>query len=493
MEVRVRIAPSPTGYPHIGTIYQAMFDYCFAKKYNGKFIVRIEDTDRGRFVEGAEQVIFDSFKWFGLEPDEDPVRGGAFGPYRQSERLDIYQKYAQQLIEGGHAYYCFCTKERLEQLRGEQQKNRQAPKYDKKCLGLGKDEIERNLEEKTAFVIRLDVPRSEKIIVHDAIAGEVVFDSKEIDDQVLIKSDGFPTYHLAVVVDDYLMKITHVFRGTEWLPSTPKHVLLYRFLGWEESMPKFAHLPLLLDPENSGKLSKRKGNASVDFYKQEGFLPEAILNFMANIVWNHPEGTEIFSLKEFEKAFVLEPFKVNVKPVGAKFDIKKLEWINGEYIRKSENSNLKTQIKEYLRNISGGMLDHPTDEELDKLIPLIKERIKKLSDFIPLTDFLFEKVEYEIEVFKKLKIEKLNESMEAVLRKMNSLQKPWKAEDFESVFRTLAVELSISVSQMFQLIRIAVSGQTITPPLFESMQIMGEEEVIKRIESARDFVKESLQ
>lgn len=492
MEVRVRIAPSPTGYPHIGTIYQAMFDFVFAKKYNGKFIIRIEDTDRSRFVEGAEQVIFDSFKWFGLESDEDPVKGGTYGPYKQSERLDIYQKYAEQLISTGHAYYCFCSKERLEQLRLEQQTNRQAPRYDKNCLNLAREEIDKTLAAKVPYVIRLNVPINEKITVQDAIAGEVVFDSKEVDDQVLIKSDGFPTYHLAVVVDDYLMKITHVFRGTEWLPSTPKHILLYRFLGWEKEMPKFAHLPLLLDAESSGKLSKRKGNASVDYYRQEGFLPEAILNYMANIVWNHPDGAEIFSLKEFEKAFELEPFKVAVKPVGAKFDIKKLEWVNGEYIRKSENSNLKAQIKKYLMDVSEGRLEHPTDEELDKIVPLVKERMKKLSDFIPLTNFMFEKAEYEIEVFKKLKIEKLNESVEEILQKINSLPKPWKAEDFESVFRKLAAELNISVSQMFQLIRVAFSGQTITPPLFESMQIMGEDEVIKRIEAARDFVKESL-
>lgn len=489
MEVRVRIAPSPTGYPHIGTIYQAMFDFVFAKKYGGKFIVRIEDTDRARFVEGAEQVIFDSFKWFGLESDEDPIKGGQYGPYRQSQRLDIYNKYALQLVDSGHAYYCFCTKERLEQLRLDQQKNKQAPRYDKHCFSLTKEEIEKNFEIKIPSVIRLNVPVNEKITVLDAIAGEVVFDSKEIDDQVLIKSDGFPTYHLAVVVDDYLMKITHVFRGTEWLPSTPKHVLLYRYFGWEESMPKFAHLPLLLDAQSSGKLSKRKGNASVDYFKEEGFLPDAILNFMANIVWNYPDGTEIFSLKEFEKAFELDPFKIDVKPIGAKFDIKKLEWVNGEYIRKSENSYLKDQIKGYLMYISkGAFAEHPTDEELDKLVPLVKERMKKLSDFIPLTDFIFEKVEYEREIFEKLKIEKINNVSAKVVEKITSLKAPWDSADFEQTFRKLAQDLNISASAMFQFLRVAVSGQTITPPLFECLKILGEEEVINRVKAADSFL-----
>ncbi|MBI2600309.1 glutamate--tRNA ligase, partial [Candidatus Daviesbacteria bacterium] len=325
MEVRVRIAPSPTGYPHIGTIYQAMYNFVFAKKYNGKFIIRIEDTDRSRFVADAEKVIFESLEWFGLKLDEGPEQGGEFGPYRQSERLKIYQKYAQQLIGQGNAYYCFCSKERLEQLRTEQQKEKLPPMYDKKCLLLSKEEIEKNLTDKISYVIRMNVPKDQVIVVHDNVVGDVEFNSSQVDDQVIIKSDGFPTYHLAVVVDDYLMKITHVFRGSEWLSSTPKHLLLYKFLGWGESIPKFAHVPVLLNPEGGGKLSKRMGHASVDYYRKEGFLPEVILNFLANVVWNHPEGKELFPLEDFAKAFELDPFRVDVKPQGAKFDIKKLE------------------------------------------------------------------------------------------------------------------------------------------------------------------------
>ena len=474
--VRVRIAPSPTGHPHIGTIYQAMFDFVFARKTMGKFIVRIEDTDRNRFVEGSEKSIFDALAWFGLTPDEDPNLGGEFGPYRQSERLEIYQKYAKELLAKGHAYYCFCTKERLEELRNEQQKKKMPPMYDKKCLGLSKEKIAANLANKIPYVIRLNVPKNEKILVHDAVIKDTIFDSNLIDDQVLVKSDGFPTYHLAVVVDDYLMQITHVFRGSEWLSSTPKHILIYRFLGWENSIPKFAHLPLLLDPQG-GKLSKRKGNASLDYYKQEGFLPEAILNFMANIVWNHPGGQEIFSLKEFEKAFELEPFKVMVKAQGARFDIKKLEWMNGEYIRQLSDESLEKKLQEFL-------VDHPNKDKIGPVIPLIKERIKKLSDFIPLTDFLFEKPEYEKEVFGKLKISNIKEILAKILETLNGLKSPWEAVDFEQSFRKLAEDLQLSASQIFQLIRVAISGQTVTPPLFETIHILGEEETKKRVEAA---------
>lgn len=493
MEVRVRIAPSPTGYPHIGTIYQAMFDYVFAQKYNGKFIVRIEDTDRVRFVEGAEEVLFNSFEWFGLLSDENPIKGGEFAPYRQSERLVIYQKYAKELIDKKYAYYCFCSKERLDQLREEQQKSKQAPMYDKKCLNLAKEEVAQNLEKKLSYVIRLNVPKGEIITVQDAIAGDVVFRSEQIDDQVLIKSDGFPTYHLAVVVDDYLMKITHVFRGTEWLPSTPKHVLLYKYLGWASSMPKFAHLPLLLDVDGGGKLSKRKGNASVDYYRQEGFLPEAILNFMANIVWNHPEGMEIFSLKEFEKAFELDPFKIDVKPQGARFDIKKLEWMNGEYIRMMEDEDLAQKVEEFLVFIKWkAALDPEIKDKISKLTPLVKERMKKLGEFVLLTDFIFEKPEYEKEIFSKVIKEKslsLCELSEAVEKALTNLSKPWDAKDFETEFRELAENLKISASEMFQFIRVIISGQTVTPPLFESIEILGEEETLARVRVVISFLK----
>lgn len=484
MEVRTRIAPSPTGYPHIGTIYQAMFDFVFARKYQGKFITRIEDTDRNRLVEDAEKVIFESLDWFGLITDEDPKKGGGYGPYRQSERLEFYHKYAKQLVEQGHAYDCFCTKERLEQLRSEQQQKKQAPKYDKYCLGLPKEQIESNLSDNIPYVIRLNVPKDQKIVVQDAIVGEVIFDSNQIDDQILIKSDGFPTYHLAVVVDDYLMKITHVFRGSEWLPSTPKHILLYQFLGWGEDIPQYAHVPLLLDPEGAGKLSKRKGHAAVDFYKTEGYLPEAILNFLANIVWNHPSGQEIFSLKEFEKAFEIMPFKVDVKSQGARFDIKKLEWMNGEYIRLMNDEELTKRLQDFL-------VDHPAKDKIAAVVPLVKERIKKLSDFVPLTDFLWEKPEYDMGEFKKVKIENKKAALQRVLDKLEAMEKPWQAVTFEKKIRDLAEEWGVKAGDVFQLIRVALSGQTVTPPLFESIKIIGEQESIERVKEALVFLESS--
>jgi glutamyl-tRNA synthetase len=375
-QIRTRVAPSPTGYAHLGIVYQSLFDYVFAHKYGGKFILRIEDTDRSRFVQGAEEVIIDSLKWVHLDPDEGIEKGGAYGPYRQSEKLDLYQKYAQQLIEKGHAYYCFCTKERLEQMRKQQESNHQAPRYDRTCRLLTKEEVQNMLDSNTPYVIRMKIPNNEKIVIEDAIVGEISFDSNQIDDQVLIKSDGYPTYHLAVVVDDYSMKISHIFRGTEWIPSTPKHILLWKYLGWEKSMPKFAHVPLLLNTEGGGKLSKRQGHSSVRYYREEGYLPEAIVNYLANVVWNHPDGKEIFPVEEFGEAFSLDPFKVEVKPQGAKFDLQKLLWMNGEYIRAMSDEALLMILIAYDTSLK--VFDKDT---LIAFVSIAKTRIKVLKEF----------------------------------------------------------------------------------------------------------------
>lgn len=474
VEVRTRIAPSPTGFPHIGTIYQAIFDFVFARKYNGQFIVRVEDTDRARLVEGAEEVIFKSLEWFGLTSDEDPIKGGPYAPYRQSERLEIYKKYALKLIEKNHAYYCFCTKERLDEVRAKEERERKPLMYDKHCLKLSSEEVQKKLAENLPYVIRMKIPENEKIKVVDALAGEIEFDSNLIDDQVIIKSDGFPTYHLAVVIDDYLMKITHIFRGKEWLPSTPKHVLLYRFFGWDKEIPKFIHIPVILNTEGGGKLSKRHGHASVEYYINEGYLPEAILNYLTNIVWNHPEGKEIYPLKEFEKAFDINlPKIVNITSQGPKFDLQKLDWVNGEYIRAMNNEKL-------IKRLEGFLPEPPSKEFLEKIVPLIKERIKKLSDFLPLTNFLLEEPNYDKEVFNKIKIEDKKQVLEKIYQKLEEFKKPWNNQQFEETFRKLAEELKIPAKEMFQLIRIAVSGSLITPPLFESIQILGERKALER-------------
>lgn len=482
MKVRTRIAPSPTGFPHLGTVYNALINYVFAKQFDGDFIVRIEDTDRNRFVEGSEEVIFNSLKWFGIEPDEDPIKGGKYAPYRQSEKLGTYKKYAEELVEKDHAYFCFCSKERLEELRKEQEKNHQPPMYDKKCLNLTKEEVDERLNKGESHVIRLKVPKDRKILVKDVVVGEVEFDSNLIDDQVLLKADGFPTYHLGVVVDDHLMEITHIIRGSEWLPSTPKHVLLYEYFGWE--MPPLIQTPLILNSEGQGKLSKRHGHASVDFYKKEGYLPEAVLNYLVNIIWNHPEGKEIYDYKEFGKAFNLDPLKADLKPQGAKFDLKKLDWVNGEYIRKMTDEELAKRLEQYLSEISEGQV-HPATAKLKELAPLVKERIKKLSDFIPLTDFLFEEPEYEKEVFTKtVKYKDIKALLGKVSDVFSGLKSPWQKEDFEETFKKFAQENNLSTTESFQLIRIAISGQTVTPPLFESIEILGEDETKERIRQA---------
>src|SRR3989339_2008431 len=479
--VRTRIAPSPTGADvHVGSVATALMNYAWAKKNNGQFIIRIEDTDRTRIVEGGETQMLKTLKKIGLIADESPEVGGPYKPYRQSERLEIYKKYTEELVEKGKAYYCVCSPERLTKMREEQQAKKLVPKYDRQCFN-NQEEIKKKIKEGDKYVIRLLIPEGQ-IKFNDVVRGEITIETNNLDDQVLIKSDGFPTYHMGVVVDDYLMKITHVFRGTEWLPSTPKHILLYKFLGWEDSVPKYAHLPLLLDPEGAGKLSKRKGHASVDFYKQEGYLPEAVLNFLANIVWNHPDGQEIFTLKEFEKAFELEPFKMEVKSQGARFDIRKLEWMNGEYIRKMPDEELTKRLQEFL-------VDHPAKDRIAPLVPLIKERIKKLSDFIPLTDFLFEKPEYDLSIFEKLKIKNLNEVLNKVFEDLKVMEKPWKSENFEKTFRNFAEKSGLKAGDVFQLIRVAVSGQIVTPPLFESVKILGEDEVIERVNEALVFLK----
>jgi glutamyl-tRNA synthetase len=472
MIVRTRIAPSPTGFAHIGTIYQVLFDYSFAKKHSGQFVVRIEDTDRSRFVEGAEDVIYQSLEWFGLNSDEDPKKGGQFGPYRQSERLETYKKYVDQLITQGDAYYCFCSKERLEKLRQDQQAKGLPTMYDKHCLALLEEEVKKNVESDIERVVRMKIPENQKITVKDEIVGEVEFDSNLIDHQVILKSDGYPTYHLAVVVDDYLMKITHIFRGTEWLPSTPKHVLLYKYFGWEDQIPQFIHLPLILNANGKGKLSKRDQSAGVEFYQKEGYLPEAVLNYLSNIVWNHPEGKEIYSLDEFIKLFEIS----DLQSKGARFDLAKLEWMNGEYIRSMSDDELTKRLQEFL-------IDHPAKERISEVVPLVKERMKKLSDFVPLTDFLWEAPEYEKQVFEKVVKDKakIRPFIEETLKALEGMEKPWKADTFEKTFRDLASELGLSVSEMFQLIRVAISGQTVTPPLFESIEILGEEETIGRV------------
>lgn len=471
MEVRVRIPPSPTGKMHLGTAYTALFNYLFAKKNKGIFIFRWEDTDQQRSKKEFEEDILNSMLWLGLKFDE--------GPYRQMDRLENYKKAVAKLMEAGKAYYCFCTPEELEQVRKEQASKKLPLVYSGKCRNLSYEEVERSKAEGEQYVIRFKMPKDRGIIAFDdLIHGKVEFESSLIGDFVIMRASGVPIYNFAVVVDDIDMKITHVLRGEDHISNTPRQVVLFEALV--AKLPAFAHWPNILNPDRLGKLSKREGATAVSDYKKEGFLPEAIVNYLALIGWTMPDEKEIMSLKEMEESFDLS--KMRKSP--AAFDITKLEWMNGEYIRKMSDKELEKRLDEYL-------VDHPANGKLTPLIPLTKDRIKKLSDFIPLTYFFFENPEYDLEVFEKLKVKSLKEKMEKILEEMEKMEKPWRAEQFEATFRKLAEDLKISASQMFQLVRVAISGQLVTPPLFESIQILGEEKVLERVKAALEFVRPS--
>lgn len=461
--VRTRIAPSPTGFPHIGTIYQVLFDYAYAKKHHGQFILRIEDTDRERLVPEAEQVIYQALNWFHLTPDESPVHEGKFGPYRQSERLELYTKYVDDLVHKGHAYYCFCTRERLEEMRKKQQANNQPPMYDKHCLNLSPETIAQNLEAKMPHVVRMKIPENQKISFTDMILGPIEFDSNLIDHQVILKSDGFPTYHLAVVVDDHLMQISHVFRGKEWISSTPKHVLLYRYFGWD--MPQHAHLPLILNSDGKGKLSKRHGHASVDFYRQNGFLPEAVLNYLSNIVWNHPEGKEIYTLSEFIELFDI----TKITSQGARFDLTKLEWVNGMYIRNLSDAELATRINKFYKNKYQSSL-------IKQLVPLAKERMKKLTEFDlyikPFIDFL------------PVALEKNYQDLITPFVDILSTVPSWSTKSLEDAAKKYVLEKKLSMRHAFMALRLATTGEKIGLPLFETLEILGKKETLQRLQQA---------
>lgn len=462
MTTRTRIAPSPTGFPHIGTIYQVLIDYAYAHKTGGKFILRLEDTDRARFVEGAEEVIYASLAWFDLLPDESPKIGGPFAPYRQSERLAIYKKYADELISKGHAYYCFCTRERLETMRKDQEAKHQPPMYDKTCMALTPGEVAAKLAAHEPYVVRMKIPEHEKIAFDDIISGHIEFDSDVIDHQVIMKSDGFPTYHFGVVVDDHLMEITHVFRGKEWISSTPKHVLLYKYFGWQ--MPVHGHLPLILNEDGKGKLSKRHGHASVDYYRKAGYLPEAVLNYLSNIVWNHPEGKEIYDRKEF-----IEQFEVTAITAQApRFDLKKLDWVNGQYIRAMQDEDLLARIADFDDRVK--QLDKTL---LMKTMPLVKERMHLLSDYWSLAAFFFEAPkEFERPLNKEL----VNVAVSALG------ECDWSHEKMEQAIRAASDTAKLKARDVFMELRLAVTGKMVGPPLLESLEVLGKDITLGRFQ-----------
>lgn len=458
MHVRTRVAPSPTGYPHIGTIYQALFDYAFARKHGGVFFVRIEDTDRERFVQDAEEKIYAALDWFGLLEDESPRVGGPFAPYRQSERLEIYQKYAKELIEKNGAYYCFCTKERLESVHQMQESEHKATMYDKHCRNLSAAEVQQKLSDNTSHVIRLKVPENTDIVVRDEIRGEIHFDSNLIEDTVLMKSDGYPTYHLAsAVVDDHLMETSHLVRGEEWLSSLPKHWLALDYLGWKK--PLFFHTPVLRNPDKS-KLSKRQGHTNVSWYQEEGFLPEAILNYLAQLSWSHPEGKEIFPLSEFIQLFDLK----DIKPVGPIFDIVKLMWMNGQYIQNLSTKKLHDKLHafyEYDKEVLAVL----SQNTADALIDLAKTRMKTLKEFKELVIPVSVDLSNEEKVVANLFGEKLKSLSE------------WNKETILSVVREVLKEKKAKGSMLYKI----MTGREHGLPLPESLELLGKEETLKKL------------
>ena len=474
---RVRFAPSPTGYLHVGGLRTALYNYLFAKRNNGTFVLRIEDTDRNRFVEGAVENLIKALNWAGLNYDEGPEVGGNFGPYLQSERLDIYKKYADELIEKGKAYYCFCTPERLKSLKEEQEKQKlPQAKYDKHCLHLSKEEIASNLVAGIAKVVRLNVEPNHTIKFDDIIREHVEFESNNVDDQVLIKSDGYPTYHLANVVDDHLMKITHVIRGEEWLSSTPKHVLLYDAFGWER--PIFAHLPLLLNPDKS-KLSKRQGDVAVEDYRDKGYLKEALINFVALLGWNAGDDKEFYYMDELIGNFSLE----RVNKSGAVFDLQKLNWLNAEHLRKKSDSELLEMLKSEKQK-SKFKNGNYSDKFLLLIIQSMKERVSFIKEFMDTCAYFYEEpTEYEQKAVEKNWKPETPDQLIKLKEEFAKLSNPAK-EEYEYSLTKVSEELNVGKGKLIHPLRLAVSGQSTGPGMFDLLFILGRDEVVKRIEAA---------
>lgn len=473
--VRVRFAPSPTGFVHVGSLRTALYNFLFARHHGGVHILRVEDTDRTRYVEGAVENLLRTMEWVGITFDEGPMQGGEYGPYTQSERTDIYRTYADELIKKEKAYSCFCTAERLDEVRKQMQASGLPPMYDRHCRNLTEEEVEVKKEAGIPHVVRLRIPLGETVTFNDLVRGDVSFDSKTIDDQVLLKSDGFPTYHLANVIDDYMMKITHVIRGEEWLSSTPKHVLLYRAFGWEDSMPKFAHLPLLLNPDRS-KLSKRQGDVAVEDFREKGYLPDALINFVALLGWNPSATEEIYSMDELIKAFDLG--KVN--KAGAVFGKEKLDWTNAEYIRKKSIDELLVLVKPIAKDRGIEV----SDEYLKKVIRLMQERSRSTYDFIDFASYFF-KAPTEFDEKSKAKnwTAEAKERMAEILEQFKSLTE-WNHDSLEAVIRTYAEAKTISAGKLIHPLRLAISGVGMGPGLFELLEVIGKDEVCQRMEYA---------
>ncbi|MGL4981894.1 MAG: glutamate--tRNA ligase [Treponemataceae bacterium] len=478
MEVRVRYAPSPTGMQHIGGVRTALFNYLFARANKGKFILRLEDTDQARFGEEYVQNLYDTLEWMGIDWDEGGKKGGDFGPYVQSERFELYKKYANELIEKGQAYYCFCDEERLDRIRMIQTKNKMAPGYDRECRHLTPEEVQSNINEGKKYTIRLKIPLEGMTKFTDALLGEIEWKNEDISpDPVLLKSDGFPTYHLANIIDDHLMKISHVMRAQEWIPSTPMHVILYKAFGWEH--PQFCHLPMVMGQDGQ-KLSKRHGATSVNEFRNNGYLPKALINYIAMLGCSYEEGRDMFPLSDLEKLFKIE--KINKAP--AIFDYKKLEWFNGQYIRLLSDEQLYEAVLPFLQEF-GFLKNTPQEKEmLLKVMPLIKERLHFLKEVSEMIQFLFEEPvmpKMEDLIPKKLDAAKTKEVLTAGLAFIKNLE-TLSDEQADVFARQECERLGIKLGDFMMPLRLAVTGSRISPPLIGSIRILGIENAVKRVE-----------
>jgi glutamyl-tRNA synthetase len=480
--LRVRFAPSPTGYPHIGNIRTALFNWLFARHGGGKFVLRVEDTDQSRKVEDALESILGSLRWLGLDWDEGPDVGGDYGPYFQSERLSLYHQHAQQLLDSGEAYRCYCSPERLEAMRKQMAERKESMRsYDRHCRNLSEAEQAAFASQGVTPVIRFKIPLEGQTTFHDLIRGDITFDNSELDDLVLLKTDGYPTYHLANIVDDHFMEISHVLRADEWLSSTPRHVLLYRAFGWEP--PSFAHLPMILGPDKS-KLSKRHGATAVTEFQEQGYLPQAMLNFMALLGWSLDDQTEIFTKEALVQHFSID----RVNKAAAVFNHEKLLWMNGAYLRELGAEELLRGILPVLERDLPPTVRRPISEEyVAKIVPLLQERINTLKEAATYADFFFleDDLEYDpaLLVGKKMTRESALEALKAAQDKLPSLER-FDHESLEAALRPLAEQLGLKAGQLFSPLRVACTGRTAAPPLFETLEVLGKEKCLQRIDAA---------
>ncbi len=480
--VRVRFAPSPTGFLHVGGARTALYNWLFARHHGGSFILRIEDTDRTRYVPEALEDIKEGLRWLGLDWDEGPDVGGPHGPYFQSQRTELYRKKALELVEKGAAYPCFCTAERLAELRALQRATGQRTGYDRRCRNLTPEEREEKLRRGEPHVIRLKVPLDGTTEFTDRLRGKIVYENRELEDIILLKSDGFPTYHLANVVDDHEMGITHVMRADEWIPSTPYHVILYRAFGWDP--PEFAHLPVILSPDGKGKLSKRHGATSVREFQKAGYLPDALVNFLALLGWSPGDDREILTREELIELFDLD--RVGTRPVH--FDYKKLEWMNGEYIRKTPDAQLLEEVRKRVQ--AHGLAAN--EEDLQRMIPLLKERVRTLEQFIEYGIYFFR----DPETYDPKGVRKHFQPPEEVIPRLEALKSRWEAlpewteTALEHSLRELAEELQVKAGKLIHPVRLSLTGFTVGPSLFALVEALGRERTLRRLETAVQRLRE---